>query len=128
MPATLFVLLPLFALLLKFAYLLKRRLYMEHLIVALHSHSFLCASLLLILLLDALAAWAAGLPWLSRPIGWLEAVLIAWMPAYLLLMQKRVYRQGWFFTLFKFGLLGTCYLFLLSVGAGVNLMISLVNL
>ena len=36
-----FVLIPLFALLLKLFYVFRRRLYMEHLIVALHSHAFL---------------------------------------------------------------------------------------
>ena len=48
LPSTLFVLLPLFAVLLKVLYVFKRRLYMEHLIVALHSHAFLCLSLLLV--------------------------------------------------------------------------------
>ena len=46
-PSTLFLLLPVFALMLKLAYAFKRRLYMEHLIVALHSHAFLCLALLL---------------------------------------------------------------------------------
>src|SRR3546814_2559119 len=50
MPATLFVLLPVFALMLKVAYIFKRRLYMEHLLVALHSHEFLCLTLLLVFL------------------------------------------------------------------------------
>jgi hypothetical protein len=127
-PTTLFVVLPLFALLLKIAYLFKRRIYMEHLIVALHSHSFLCASLLLVLLLDALATWTAGAAWVSRPIGWLEIALIAWMPIYLLLMQKRVYRQGWFMTLLKFSVLGYCYIVLLSLGAAAALMINLVSI
>ena len=53
-PSTLFVLLPVFALLLKVLYVFKRRLYMEHLIVALHSHAFLCLSLLLVFLTMAL--------------------------------------------------------------------------
>ena len=53
-PSTLFVLLPMFALMLKLAYAFKRRLYMEHLIVALHSHAFLCLALLLVFLLMAL--------------------------------------------------------------------------
>jgi len=127
-PTTLFVLLPLFAVLLKIVYAFKRRLYMEHLIVALHSHSFLCASLLLVLLLDTLSAWTSGLPWLSRPLGWLEIALIVWMPAYLLLMQKRVYRQGWIMTVFKYCLLGTCYVFLISFGAVFSLLISLVSM
>jgi hypothetical protein len=127
-PTTLFLLLPLFALLLKLAYLFKRRLYMEHLIVALHSHSFLCAGLLLALLLDALAGWTASLPWLSTPIGLAEVALIVWLPIYLLLMQKRVYGQGWLMTLVKYGVLGTCYFVLVSVGATLSLLVSLVNM
>lgn len=127
-PTTLFVLLPLFALMLKLAYLFKRRLYMEHLIVALHSHSFLCAGMLLALLLDALAGWTVGLAWLSRPLGWMEVALVVWMPIYLLLMQKRVYRQGWPMTLLKFGILGTGYLVLVTLGATVSLMVSVVNM
>ena len=125
-PTTLFVLLPLFALLLKVAYLFKKRLYMEHLIVALHSHSFLCGALLAVLLLDAAAGWTEALPWLSNPIGWLEIALITWMPTYLLVMQKRIYRQGWIMTLLKYGLLGFAYLFLISFGATAAALASLV--
>ncbi|MCX7034834.1 MAG: DUF3667 domain-containing protein [Arenimonas sp.] len=127
-PTTLFLMLPLFALLLKIAYVFKRRIYMEHLIVALHSHSFLCAGLLLALLLDALTTWTAGLPWLSVPLRVAEIILICWMPIYLLLMQKRVYGQGWLMTLLKYGVLGTCYFVLVSVGAMLSLMVSLVNM
>lgn len=127
-PTTLFLLLPLFALLLKIAYVFKRRIYMEHLIVALHSHSFLCAGLLLVLLLDALASWTSALPWLSVPLGWAEVALIIWLPLYLLLMQKRVYGQGWLMTLFKYSVLGTCYLVLVSLGATLSLLVSLVNM
>ena len=53
-PTALIVLLPLFALMLKIAYAFKRRLYMEHLIVALHSHAFLCLALLVLFGLMAL--------------------------------------------------------------------------
>jgi hypothetical protein len=127
-PTTLFVLLPLFAVLLKFAYLFKRRLYMEHLIVALHSHSFLCAGLLLVLFLDALAGWTSGLGWLSASLRFAEVLLLCWMPLYLLLMQKRVYRQGWIMTLLKYCVLGTCYLVLISFGATASLLASLVNM
>jgi hypothetical protein len=51
LPQTLFVLMPLFAVLLKVLYLFKRRLYMEHLIVALHSHAFIFAGFLLMAVL-----------------------------------------------------------------------------
>ncbi len=54
LPQTLFVLMPLFAVLLKITYIFKWRLYMEHLIVALHSHAFVFQSLLLIMLLGLL--------------------------------------------------------------------------
>ena len=41
LPQVLFVVMPLFALLLKIFFIFKRRLYMEHLIIALHSHAFI---------------------------------------------------------------------------------------
>lgn len=127
-PTTLFILLPLFAVLLKIMYVFKKRLYMEHLIIALHSHSFLCGSLLVVVILDALSAWTSSWVWLSRPLGWLEVALLCWMPVYLLLMQKRVYRQGWIMTLFKYGVLGSCYLVMIGFGATFALMASLVYL
>lgn len=128
LPQTLFVLLPVFALLLKLMYVFKRRLYMEHLIVALHSHAFLCAALLLMVLLtDIGAQFAAG--------GLVESVcelavfvLMLWMPLYLLLMQKRVYRQGWIMTLLKYFVIGNLYLILISFGVVVNLAFSLVSM
>ena len=125
-PSTLFVLLPLFAVLLKIAYAFKRRLYMEHLIVALHSHSFLCAALLLVIVFDALKTWTGGV--ISGAFQLLEIATLAWMPLNLLLTQKRVYGQGWLMTLLKFAVLGTCYFFLLSFGAAASLMVSLVSM
>jgi Protein of unknown function (DUF3667) len=127
-PQTLFVLLPLFALLLKLMYVFKRRLYMEHLIVALHSHAFLCLCIGLLSVLSILGDWispsgtgvvAGGLGWLELAVGW-------WMPLYLLIMQKRIYRQGWPMTLLKFSILGLAYTFLLGFGAMMALMISLI--
>jgi len=125
LPQTLFVMLPLFALMLKLAYLFKRRLYMEHLIVALHSHAFLSTAVLL-LALATLARTALGEGVLHSALGWVELALVLWMPLYLLIMQKRVYRQGWFLTVLKYSLLGTAYGVLISVGITVTLLISLV--
>src|SRR5690606_15565708 len=96
-PSTLFVLLPLFALMLKLAYVFKRRLYMEHLIVALHSHAFVCLGLLLVFVVMALERWLApGGGTAAIAFDLVEAALWTWMPLHLLLMQKRVYGQGWF--------------------------------
>lgn len=125
LPQTLFVMLPLFALMLKLAYVFKRRLYMEHLIVALHSHAFLSLAVLL-LALATLARGALGSGLLHSTLGWIEVALMVWMPLYLLIMQKRVYRQGWILTTLKYLLLGTAYTVLISIGITFTLLLSLV--
>ncbi|MGV8932802.1 MAG: DUF3667 domain-containing protein [Luteimonas sp.] len=126
-PSTLFILLPVFALMLKLLYVFKRRLYMEHLIVALHSHAFLCLALLLMFGLMAVQRWLAPDPGgVHTLFNWVEAALWTWMPLYLLLMQKRVYGQGWWMTLLKYSVLGFCYITLLSLGAAFTMMFSVV--
>ncbi len=126
LPQTLFVLMPLFAILLKLFYFFKRRLYMEHLMVALHSHSFIFLSLLLLSGFGLLRAWArTSAAWLVIPLDWAILAMSLWLPLYLLIMQKRVYRQGWFFTLLKFGLISFCYAFMVGVGITAALLISL---
>ncbi len=126
-PSTLFVLLPVFALMLLVLYAFKRRLYMEHLLVALHSHAFLCLALLLMFLTMALQdALAPGSGALHTLFNLVEAALWVWMPLYLLLMQKRVYGQGWLMTLLKYSVLGICYFFLLTFGAAFTVMFAVV--
>ncbi|KGQ18048.1 putative membrane protein [Lysobacter dokdonensis DS-58] len=126
-PTALILMLPLFALMLKIAYAFKRRLYMEHLIVALHSHAFLCLALLvmfgLMALQDSVGAMASPLHSLIK-LG--EVALGIWMPLYLLIMQKRVYGQGWTMTLLKYCVLGLCYSVLLSIGAAFTMLAGLV--
>ena len=127
MPTTLFVLVPIFALMLKLAYMFKRRLYMEHVVVALPSHAFLCLNLLLIALLHMLMeAVAPDGSAFNFVFDWLEGLLIAWMPIYLLLMQKRGYGQGWPMTLLKYLVLGTCYMTLLGFAISAAAIASLV--
>ena len=126
LPQTMFVLLPLFAVILKIFYLFKRRLYMEHLIVALHSHAFIFLSLLVLFALAALKAWLLPLAaWLGVPFGLLTAAVWIWIFVYLWLMQKRVYAQGWFFTTLKYGCVGICYTGLLSVALALAFVMSL---
>jgi hypothetical protein len=125
-PSTLFLLLPLFALMLKLAYVFKRRLYMEHLIVALHSHAFLCLDLLLVFGVIALDRVVAPNGLADGLLRLAEVLLFVWMALYLLIMQKRVYRQGWIMTLLKYCALGLCYCVLLSIGIGFTALLSLV--
>lgn len=114
LPGTMLVLIPIFALLLSIFYVFKRRLYMEHLIVALHSHAFLFLSLLLITLLGLLSTWLRPhAAWVGYAVGLLQAPLMIWIPTYLLIMQKRIYRQGWVMTIVKFWFIGWFYFWLL---------------
>jgi hypothetical protein len=126
LPQVLFVLMPLFALLLKIFYLFKRRLYMEHLIVALHSHAFIFLSLFLFTLAGFVHAWAlAAVPSLAPLLGLLLVVIGWWIPIYLFVMQKKVYGQGWFFTTLKFCAIGICYTIMVSLGIAAAFVISL---
>jgi hypothetical protein len=114
-PGALFLLVPLFALCLKLLYVRSDRSYLEHLVVALYSHALMLAALLLTFLLiglqslPRLADWAQGLTTAAASL-----ILSVAVPLYLLWMQKRIYGQGWFKTLIKYGLLGSVYTVLLS--------------
>ncbi len=117
LPQTLFVLMPLFAVLLKVVYIFKRRLYMEHLMVALHSHAFVFLSVLVIALLSVLHGWAqASATWALLPLQALRIAAWCWVPIYLFLMQKRIYRQGWIMAMLTYWVIGICYLLILSFG------------
>jgi len=126
LPWTLGLLMPLFALLLKVAYIFKRRLYMEHLMVALHSHAFIFMSLLLLALLKLLReSTAASVPGLESLLNLARDAVWIWLPVYLFLMQKRVYRQGWFMTTVKYSVIGICYTIMISLGLVGALLASL---
>jgi len=128
-PQVLFVLMPLFALMLKLAYLFKRRMYMEHLLVALHSHSFISLALILVMVIVGLQGWLVPTPgFFNGLLGWAMGLTIAWMPLYLLLMQKRVYGQGWLMTLVKYAVLGFSYSVLLGFGLMASLFVGLLTL
>jgi hypothetical protein len=127
-PQTLLMILPVFALLLKGFFLFKRRLYMEHLIVALHSHSFLCLVILCLVGANRIATWTAGWPLVPGLMAGLATALSLWIPVYLLLAQKRIYGQGWPMTVFKYAWIGVFYLGLLGFGMIVNLVWALASL
>ncbi len=115
-PSALFLMVPLFALLLKLAYLGSGRGYLEHLVVALYSHVYLCLSLLamfVLMLLDgAISPHWPGFAWIK---GLGVSGLWLWMPIYLLIMEKRVYGNGWPLTLLRYTVIGTLYFLLLSL-------------
>src|SRR5690606_21404707 len=113
-PTALFLLVPVFALLLKIFYLFTRRLYLEHLVVALYSHAFLLLALTVLFLLSLLGGWLATAPvWIGIVIATASAAMMVWMPIYLLLMQKRVYQQRWWLTVPKYLAIGMVYFMML---------------
>jgi hypothetical protein len=130
LPATMFVLLPLVALLFKFWYLFAKKYYIEHLIFALHNHSFLFVALLISILLTSAAAWAepAGDGRITSTVSWVNIVIGVWVPVYLLVSLKRVYRQGWFMTLTKYCVIGVSYVLLLSLASAFVALLSFVLL
>jgi len=108
LPQTMLVLLPVFALILKLFYPFARRYYTEHVIFSIHMHSFTLLMVIIIMLLDELSEW--------NPLGWLDigleavsVIALLWVPAYGMLAQKRVYRQGWIVTGIKYTLVYGLY-------------------
>jgi len=111
---------PCFAFVLKVLYARQRRFYVEHLVYALHIHTFVYIGVVVIALLAMMIA------------GWSETArsLIAVLLSCVLCVQvflsiRRVYSQGWFFTTFKFLLGGFAYLFILVIAVGATAFVTL---
>lgn len=124
LPIAVFVMLPLVALLFKFWYLFAHRYYVEHLIHALHNHAFLFLIFILTLLADS---WAilqdpSETGTVSQIASKFTIILLCWIPLYLFISLKTVYRQSWKMTFVKFSLIGISYVILLAlVSAGAAL-------
>jgi len=100
---------PLFALVLKVLYIRRHVFYIDHLIYALHIHTFAyTASMLIVLATIGLNRVIPG-----AIAGWIIALLWVAFVVQIFLSIRRVYRQGWFFTVFKFFLGGFVYLIVL---------------
>ena len=118
---------PLFAVLLKVFYLGSARLYLEHLTVALYSHAYMLLALLASFLLVAVGNAFGAPASLVEPLTSLGAIAVwTWVPIYLLLLQKRVYAQGWWATVIKYLVIGWIYLVLVSFAALYALLITVV--
>jgi hypothetical protein len=103
---------PLFAFVLKILYIRRGIFYIDHLIYALHIHTFAYVGVMLIGLI------AMGLNrTVPGPVaGWIIGLLWFTFAVQIFLSIRRVYRQGWFFTIFKFFLGGFVYLIVLCMG------------
>jgi ribosomal protein L32 len=113
---------PLFACVLKMLYLRRRIFYIDHLIYALHIHSFFYAAVMLIVLATiGLIRFAPG-----AVAGWLIALLWIAFVTQIFLSIRYVYRQGWFFTVFKFLFGGFVYLIVLVLALAATFFATLV--
>ena len=130
LPVTMFILLPLVALLLKFWYMFAGKYYIEHLILALHNHSFLFVVFLLIMILNSLAGWREPNEegWITTAANMFNVAMLVWVPIYFLLSLKRVYQQGWTMTLGKYFVISLSYLILLALATSVVALMSFVLL
>lgn len=129
LPQLMFVLLPLFAALLKIMYFFSNRFYMEHLTVALHSHSFVFVSILQIEIIDLLQdTFLKTSPWLDSAMNVVSIIVLTWVPIYLFIMQKRVYKQGYAITIIKYSIVGVAYAALITITAIVAFVWGLMEL
>jgi hypothetical protein len=113
---------PLFAFVLKVLYLRRHFFYIDHLIYALHIHTFFYTAIMLIVLATiGLNRFAPA------PIaGWIIAVLWIGFVTQIFLSIRYVYRQGWFFSIFKFLFGGFIYFIVLVFALAITFFATLV--
>ncbi len=126
LPTALFVLVPVFAALLKLVFVMRRRLYMEHLVVALHGHAFICAMLLVLMGLSTVRGAVDDTHALAAPLAWAEWAATLWIPWGLWRLLRVVYPQRWYWALLTASTLAIAEIMLLSVVAVAALLASLV--
>lgn len=111
---------PLFAFVLKLLYIRKHIYYIDHLIYALHVHAFAYLAIMIIV------GFGLGFRRLVQPLwGLALATLIVLSFVQIFLSIRYVYRQGWFMTVFKFGLGGIIYLVVLSIMLAATMVITI---
>ena len=112
LPKMLLFCLPLFALYTRFLFRQSSLVYLQHLVIALHFHTFIY---LWVMCRDGWA-FLAGLPDLGLR-GWVLFACNLWLALYPLLMLRRIFANSWKLTLFKTGVLALAY--------GVTLVVAL---
>ncbi len=112
---------PLFAFVLKVLYLRRHTFYIDHLIYALHIHTFFYVGIMLIVLATM------GLNRIAPPAlaGWIIALLWILFIVQIFLSIRRVYRQGWFMSTLKFFVGGFVYLIVLFLALAATFFITL---
>ncbi len=121
-PQTVLFALPLFALLLSLFYVFKKRLYVEHLVLLIHSHSFMFAIILLYL----------GWYQLVKIVPQLQVLHLGWfvfigLIVYLFYTQKNFYQTGYWATIWRFMLYGLLYIVIFGLMLLIAFLIGLMS-
>jgi len=111
---------PLFAFVLKVLYVRRHIFYIDHLIYALHIHTFAYTGIMLIVL--ATIGLNRAIP--GTFAGWMIALLWIAFVVQIFLSIRGVYRQGWFISTLKFFTGGFIYLFVLAVALAATFFIT----
>ena len=122
LPYMMLACIPLFACVLKLLYVRRRIFYIDHLVYALHIHTFAYVGIILIVLATIGLNRAA-----PGPIaGWIIVLLWITFLVQIFISIRRVYRQGWFFSIFKFLFGGFIYLIVLVAALATTFFITVV--
>ncbi len=119
LPGMMLCCVPLFAFVLKVLYIRRKIFYIDHLIYALHIHTFAYVAIMLIV------TATIGLNRIAPNMtGWITILWFAFA-AQIFISIRRVYRQGWFISILKFCFGGVAYLMVLSVALFATFLITL---
>lgn len=129
LPLAMIVTLPAYALLLKLFFFSRHRYYTEHLVFAMHLHTFSFLVYTVFLLLPEYENLPGGEDgfW-GQTVGWIAIGLVAWVAVYSYLALRRYYRNGRVVTACKWFVLGGCYVVVLIPGFLLSLATTLVFL
>ncbi|MBA2431118.1 MAG: DUF3667 domain-containing protein [Chthoniobacterales bacterium] len=119
-PTMMLCCIPLFAFVLKVLYIRQRRYYIEHLVYALHIHSFVYVAVIVITLLRM--TMDRSLPAFAPAVTVILAFVVT---AQVFISIRRVYGQGWFMTILKFLVGGMIYLWVLGIALGATAIVTL---
>jgi hypothetical protein len=111
---------PLFAFVLKLLYVRQRRYYVEHLVYALHIHSFAYIAVIVITLSEM-----AAIRWFPSLAVVLAVALSLVMVTQVFLSIRRVYQQSWLATTLKLVMGGLIYSTVLALALGATAFITL---
>jgi hypothetical protein len=115
---TIFILLmiPILAFMQFVLFFLARRYFIEHLVLTLHNHTFIVLAFLLLSLFGIFEA--SGNMIVSGIAGFLNTLIVIWIPVYLLLSLKFFFGWGWWITAFLFIVTSIAYAIAMSIGIG----------